>query len=188
MRATDDRYRGEQARFELAMRMIGHEARTGTIRFWTGLSDDRIRKLYSSYFKFEGRPIRRRRGRSPSQIAPLVKNPQRALESGVLADLLIANQLLRLNGEPQPRLEKNVQLGHRFCESFETYATLVPKPALNFEWAWNLLLSIRRGDELGIERCGQCAICYIVDLLALPRTQCPTCSTLSEMQTGRATH
>lgn len=180
MRATDDRYRGEQARFDLAMRMISHEARTGTIRYWTGLSDDRIRKLYASYFKYAGRPVRRRRGRSPSQIGPLVRNPQRALESGMLANLLVANRLLRLNGEAQPALERNVGLGHRFCESFETYSTLIPQPSLNFEWGWNLLLSMRRGDELGIERCPRCSIGYIVDLLALPRTCCPACSTRSE--------
>ena len=64
MRATDDRYRGEQAKFDLAMRMIGHEARTGTIRYLTGLNDDRIRKLYTSYFKYGEEPVRRQRGRS----------------------------------------------------------------------------------------------------------------------------
>lgn len=188
MRATDDRYRGEHARFELAMRMISHEARTGTIRYWTGLSDDRIRKLYASYFKYEGRPVRRRRGRSPSQIAPLVRNPQRALESGMLANLLVANRLLRLDGEPQPKLERNIRRGHRFCESFETYTALITQPALNFEWGWNLLISIRRGDELGIERCDRCSIGYIVDLLALPRNCCPACSTLSELRSGAAGH
>ena len=46
MRLTDDRYSGEKSQFELALRMIRHEARTGTIRACTGLSDDRIRKLY----------------------------------------------------------------------------------------------------------------------------------------------
>lgn len=184
MRATDDRYRGEQARFELAMRMITHEARTGTIRYWTGLSDDRIRKLYASYFKFAGRPVRRRRGRSPSQIAPLVKSPQRALESGVLANLLIANRLLLGDGDNQPKLQRNIRLGHRFCESFETYLSLISRPALNFEWGWNLLLSIRRGDELGIVRCDDCSICYIIDRLALPKNQCPACSTLIEIQTA----
>lgn len=188
MRATDDRYRGEQARFELAMRMIGHEARTGTIRFWTGLSDDRIRKLYSSYFKFDNRPVRRRRGRSPSQIAPLVRNPQRALESGVLANLLIANRLLRCDGAPQPELERNIRLGHRFCESFETYTSLVSSPTLSFEWGWNLLLSIRRGDELAITCCNSCAQGYIVDLLALPRTPCPRCDLFSEPPAPAASH
>ena len=42
---TDDRYAAERSQFELALRMIRHEARTRTIRECTGLSDDRIRKL-----------------------------------------------------------------------------------------------------------------------------------------------
>lgn len=187
MRVTDDRYRGEQERFELAMRMISHEARTGTIRFWTGLSDDRIRKLYASYFKYQGRPVRRRRGRSPSQIGPLVKSPERALESGVLANSLFANHVLRPAGETQPQLRCNLKLGHRFCESFETYMALIPRPALNIEWGWNLLLSIRRGDELGIARCAQCSLCYIIDLLALPRDRCPSCCLLDRVRNVPAT-
>ena len=188
MRVTDDRYRGEQARFDLAKRMIVHEARTGTIRYWTGLSDDRIRKLYSSYFKYVGRPVRRRRGRSPSQIAPLVQTPLRALESGALVNLLIANRLLLSASEPQPKLKYNIQLGHRFCESFETYIAVMPEPSLNFEWGWNLLLSIRRGDELGIETCDDCTTCYIVDRLALPKNRCPACSMFTEIRSGEASH
>jgi hypothetical protein len=179
MRATDDRYRGEQARFELAMRMIGHEARTGTIRYWTGLSDDRIRKLYTAYFKHADLRVRRRRGRSPSQIAPLVKTPLRALESGIFAKLLAANRILP-NNDQHPCLEKNIRLGHRFCECYETYRALVPRPTLNFEWGWNLLVSIRRGDELGMQQCEFCGVCYIVDLLALPKNTCPGCLMLSD--------
>jgi len=184
MRATDDRYRGEQAKFELAMRMIEHEARTGTIRYWTGLSDDRIRKLYASYFKFVGRPVRRRRGRSPSQIAPLVCNANRALESGVFANLLLANGLLKLQRDTEPPLRHNVELGHRFCECYETYLLLIPRPTLSFEWSWNLLVSVRRGEELGIARCSACSICYIIDLLALPRACCPGCLTLARHEPG----
>ena len=51
MRLTDDRYSGERSQFELALRMIRHEARTRTIRECTGLSDDRIRKFYTTYFR-----------------------------------------------------------------------------------------------------------------------------------------
>jgi hypothetical protein len=54
MRLTDDRYAGERSQFELALRMIRHEARTRTIRECTGLSDDRIRKLYARYFRNSG--------------------------------------------------------------------------------------------------------------------------------------
>jgi hypothetical protein len=175
MRATDDRYRVEKAKFELAMRMIEHEARTGTIRYWTGLTDDRIRKLYTTYFKHADRPVRRRRGRSPTRIAPLVRTPLRALESGVFANLLLANGLLSLDDPPGPSLKGNVELGHRFCDCFETYALLVPRSTLSFEWGWNLLLSMRRGDELGIARCENCSVCYLFDLLSLPRSACPAC-------------
>ena len=54
MKLTDDRYAAERRQFELALRMIGHEARTGTITECTGLSDDRIRKLYARYFRSSG--------------------------------------------------------------------------------------------------------------------------------------
>lgn len=175
MRVTDDRYRGERAKFELAIRMIEHEARTGTIRHWTGLSDDRIRKLYTTYFKHADRPVRRRRGRSPTRIAPLVRTPLRALESGVFANLLLASGLLSLEEPPGPTLKGSVELGHRFCDCYETYALLVPRSALSFEWGWNLLLSMRRGDELGIARCDTCSVCYLFDLLSLPRSACPAC-------------
>jgi hypothetical protein len=188
MRATDDRYRGEQARFDLAMRMISHEARTGTIRYWTGLTDDRIRKIYATYFKYDDRAVRRRRGRSPSQVAPLVQTPQRTLESGMMTNLLLANRLLRFDTDQQPRLERNIRLGHKFCQCFETYQTLVSNPALSFEWGWNLLISIRRGDELGIEQCATCSICYVVDRLALPRSPCPACLTFSEIENAGASH
>jgi hypothetical protein len=46
MRISDDRYSRDRQRFDLALRFIQHEARTRTIRIWTGLTDDRIRKLY----------------------------------------------------------------------------------------------------------------------------------------------
>ena len=49
MRVSDDRYTRDQLRLDLAWRLIHHEARTFTIRQWTGLSDDRIRKLYRDY-------------------------------------------------------------------------------------------------------------------------------------------
>ena len=45
MRVSDDRYTRDRQKFDLAVRLIRHEARTFTIRQWTGLSDDRIRKV-----------------------------------------------------------------------------------------------------------------------------------------------
>ncbi len=161
------------------MRMIRHEARTGTIRYWTGLGDDRIRKLYISYFKFvDGVPVKRRRGKSPTQIGPLIRSPARALESGVFVNMLVCNGLVSLQNPPGPRLKGNVGLGHRFCQCFETHKSVVPKPTLSFEWCWNLLQRIRRGDELRLAHCDVCSIAYVYDHLTLPHSDCPSCLTL----------
>jgi len=45
MRISDDRYDRERSSLDLALQFLRHESRTQTIRTWTGLSDDRIRKL-----------------------------------------------------------------------------------------------------------------------------------------------
>ncbi len=165
------------------MRMIQHEARTGTIRYLTGLSDDRIRKLYTSYFKYDdSASVRRRRGKSPTQIAPLIQTPERTLESGVFVSLLRANGLISDAEFLAPALQGNVDLGHRFCQCYETHLLVVPDPVLSFEWGWNLMLGIRRGDELGITRCEDCSMSYVYDLLALPRSACPACLSLDVPQ------
>jgi hypothetical protein len=49
LRITDDRYSRGRLSLDLALRFLHHEARTQTIRTWTGLTDDRIRNLCGSY-------------------------------------------------------------------------------------------------------------------------------------------
>ena len=44
----------------------------------------------------------------------------------------------------------------------------------------------RSGDELGIARCETCSICYVFDLLSLPRSACPACPLFRQGDTGFA--
>lgn len=179
MRLTDNRYASEKQQFELALRMIGHEARTRTIRECTGLSDDRIRKVYTTYFRNTGQAtVKRRRGKSPQQINLFVKNPQNQLESTTLVALFCASLLLKVDSSnavhscwPRP----DVEFGHRVCRAFETYAQLHPKPVISFEWAWNLLRSIGTNDELYLAQCRTCRSRYVQDSYALDRRICPGC-------------
>lgn len=179
MRLTDDRYAGERSQFELALRMIRHEARTRTIRDCTGLSDDRIRKLFATYFRDTGRSdVRRRRGKSPRQIARFVKNPAHQLQATTLVALYCAGLLVRVDKDnkvhscwPRP----DVEFGHRVCRAFETYQLLHEEPLLNFEWAWNLLQSISYNDELFLARCASCKANYVQDAYALDLKTCPSC-------------
>ncbi|NNC76361.1 MAG: hypothetical protein HKN77_00270 [Woeseiaceae bacterium] len=179
MRLTDDRYAGERTQFELALRMIGHEARTRTIRDCTGLSDDRIRKLYSTYFKNSGQSdVRRRRGKSPRQITRFVKNPEHQLQATTLIALYCAGLLLRVEKDNRVRCRwprPDVEFGHRVCRAFETYQLLHEKPLLNFEWAWNLLQSISWNDELYLASCRRCRARYVQDAYALDMKTCPAC-------------
>ena len=191
MRLTDDRYAGERSQFELALRMIHHEARTRTIRECTGLSDDRIRKLFGTYFKdAASRHIKRRRGKSPRQVGRFVKNPLNQLEATTLISLYCSGLLLRMDAErkihacwPRP----DVDYGHRVCRAFETYLLLHPDAKLSFEWAWNLLQTISNNDELYLAVCDNCNTSYVQDSYALDHRVCPSCeiSRQSSRRSGR---
>ena len=179
MRLTDDRYACERSQFELALRMIRHEARTRTIRDCTGLSDDRIRKLYTTYFRNSGiTGVRRRRGKSPRQVTRFVKNPEHQLQATTLVALFCVGLLLRIDEDnnvhacwPRP----DVEFGHRVCRAYETYLLLHEMPLLNFEWAWNLLQSISWNDELYLAACTACRARYVQDAYAIDRKTCPCC-------------
>ena len=179
MRLTDDRYAHERRQFELALRMIGHEARTRTIKACTGLSDDRIRKLYNTYFRNAGRhTIKRRRGKSPRQIGLFVKNAEYRLQATTLLALFAAGLLLRIDRNrtvrpcwPRP----DVEFGHRLCRAFETYELLHERPLLSFEWAWNLFYSVAYNDELILVQCEPCGAPYVQDAYAIDHRRCPAC-------------
>ena len=185
MRFTDDRYSGERSQFELALRMIRHEARTRTIRECTGLSDDRIRKLYSTYFRHSGATnIKRRRGKSPRQVSRFVKNSNNRIQAATLVALYSAGLLVRIDDDdsvhpcwPRP----DVEFGHRLCRAYENYLLLHETPQLSFEWAWNLLQCISYNDELYLATCHHCDSRYVQDSYALDNGVCPACEITSQL-------
>ena len=180
MRLTDDRYAGEKSQFELAIRMIRHEARTRTIRECTGLSDDRIRKVYATYFRDAGQAdIKRRRGKSPRQVQRYVRSPASQLQATTLVALFCAGLLIRVDDDNNvhPRWPRpDVEYGHRLCRAYETYLVLHENARLNFEWAWNLLHCISYNDELYLAICDACDARYVQDAYALDDHTCPACA------------
>src|SRR5688572_17932186 len=88
MRISDDRYSRDRLRLDLALRFIHHEARTHTIRAWTGLTDDRIRKLYRTYlYEADGARVARHRGKSPRQAAFFTRSLRMRREAAVFASV-----------------------------------------------------------------------------------------------------
>jgi len=186
MRITDHRYSAELDKFDLAVRMIQHEARTGTIRACTGFSEDRIRKIYGAYFKGSGASaVRRRRGKSPKRIHQFVNSTPRQLEATVLAGLFLLCEAGELDDGgriSRARGTDRVGLGQRLCQAFEAYRGLHPDPRLSFEWAWNLYHSLVDSHELYLAPCDGCGGRYVQDAYALDYHRCPFC----EMKDHRA--
>ena len=178
MRISDDRYTRDRLRLDLALRLIRHEARTYTIRQWTGLSDDRIRKLYRSYVMSHGaRGVHRHRGKSPRQVAYFYRHPDVNFQAAQLASLFVVCGLLFGNAaglEPHYRVG-SLESGTLLCQAFEAYLELHSPAVISFEHAWFLLLALSRREELGISRCGNCGGLMLKDLLARRTVSCASC-------------
>jgi Flagellar transcriptional activator (FlhC) len=178
MRVSDDRYTRDRQRLDLALRLIRHEARTYTIRQWTGLSDDRIRKLYRSYVvNHDASCVARHRGKSPRQAAFFFRNSELNFQSAQLASLYVMYGLLCGSDS---RLEARYRVGSLesgalICQAYEAYLELHTPASISFEHAWFLLFALARRDELGISRCGACGGVQLRDLLARRGSACLTC-------------
>jgi hypothetical protein len=189
MRISDDRYSRDRLRLDLALRFIHHEARTHTIRAWTGLTDDRIRKLYRTYLhEADGSGVARHRGKSPRQAAFFTRSVRMRREAAVFASVsslfgLITPQALsveRLADRAAPALvaqpAPTVARGALLCEAFETYRALVGEPQISFEHAVFLLGALHSGDELRVALCRDCMGVLVTDRLALRTPVCNECS------------
>ncbi len=177
MRITDDRYSRDRQRLDLAFRMIHHEARTCTIRTWTGLSDDRIRKLYRTYVATQGVPIRRHRGKSPTQTAFFLKNLETRRHAAALAGLYTLLGLLRdaANAPDAGGTRAALRWGALFCRTYETYLALHRPQRISFEHAWYLLHVLKRRAELRPDACPACRGLMVVDALRQHGGVCAWC-------------
>jgi Flagellar transcriptional activator (FlhC) len=181
MRVSDDRYTRDRQRLDLALRLIHHEARTFTIRQWTGLSDDRIRKLYRSYIMSQGaRRVLRHRGKSPRQAAFFFRNAELNFQAAQLASLFVVYGLL-CGSDLRVESRFNVgslESGTLLCQVYESYLELHVPAVISFEHAWFLLLALTRHDELSVARCSVCGGVRLQDLLSKRRLGCGNCEGL----------
>ena len=177
MRISDYRYDRDRLRLDVAMLFIHHEARTRTIRQWTGLTDDRIRKLYHSYLQGGGHTIRHR-GKSPRQAAYFLRTARMRDEASALASLCFLVGLLDGHcRNPCPRHTTDVDRAASLCRAYEGYRAAVRNPAITFEHAVLLVNTLARGSELRLGDCRNCGALLVVDSLGLRPARCSLCST-----------
>jgi len=196
MRISDDRYSRERARMELALRFLHHEARTQTIRAWTGLSDDRIRKLYRSYMSQVRRQLPRHRGKSPHQVSYFTRSLRLQEETALLASML---SLLGVVPSAAPRASTpgcaaapaggpsagpaagemslpGVMRGELLCQAFEAFRLLLPSAQISVEHAVFLATTLAHGDQLRLGDCSGCGSLMVTERLPLRTARCPHCA------------
>jgi len=183
MRISDDRYTRERARMELALRFLYLEARTQTIRTWTGLSDDRIRKLYRSYMSHARRYLPRHRGKSPHQVAYFTRSVRAQEETALLASVLsllgvmpaaAAAPAAGAVGDAQHL--PGVARGELLCQAFEAFQLVLPSAQISFEHAVFLATALARGDQLRLDNCGGCGGFVVIEPFQLRTPRCPYCA------------
>ena len=197
MRISDDRYSRERARMELALRFLRHEARTQTIRAWTGLSDDRIRKLYRSYMSQARRQLPRHRGKSPHQVAYFTRSLRLQEETALLASMLSllgvvpaavpAAASAATSGVAMPPVATAAALpagatlpgvtrGELLCQAFEAFRLMLPSAQISFEHAVFLATALARGDQLRLGDCSDCGSLMVTERFPLRASRCTHCS------------
>jgi hypothetical protein len=191
MRISEDRYSRERARMELALRFLRHEARTQTIRAWTGLSDDRIRKLYRSYMSQAQRQLPRHRGKSPHQIAYFSRSLRLQEETALLASVLSLLGVVpaaTLAGGTAPAglpgadtaalggWHPGITRGELLCQAFEAFRLLLPSAHISFEHAVFLATALARGDQLRLGDCSDCGSLMVTERLLLRGARCAHCA------------
>jgi hypothetical protein len=175
MRISDDRYNRDRLRMDVAVRFIQHEARTHTIRQWTGLTDDRIRKLYRSYVMDSGgQVINRHRGKSPHQSAHFMRTARLRQEAALLASICQMVDLLP-HSAATGRALPDVRRAQLLCQAYEAYRGLVGEPQISFEHAVLLLATLSRKEELAVDQCHGCEALVVVDRLSLRTPSCIVC-------------
>ena len=179
MRIHDDRYSRDRRRFEVALRFIRHEARTHTIRQWTGLTDDRIRKLYRSYMRLNpaARPpcaiaASHRSSRPSSRAAPV-----RASKAPCSRACAAFAAHCRARRRPTARAASPGSTARSCCaRPMRSIAPDTPAPLISFEHAVFLLSALWRGEELLLGACRDCSALLVTDRWSLRMPRCIVCA------------
>ncbi len=177
MRVSDDRYSRDRLRLDLAVRFIRHEARTQTIRRWTGLTDDRIRKLYRSYLLDASQPVvARHRGKSPQQAAYFTRSQELREDAAALASMLQLYGVLPRQPLPDAgRVLPCPARGELLCNAYESFQRIRLDSRVSFEHAVFLAVALARADELQSIVCAECSSFGLIDPLAVRASRCLAC-------------
>jgi hypothetical protein len=172
-----NRYHLDLRIFNLAVRMLGHGARTGNICNFTGLSDDRVRKLEKIRGR-EGLPLAKR-DRGPTPSAPSERLDSASLRSEAAA----LTGLCRFFGVFPPTGMKNarkripsLERGEALVAALDLFQFLVPNGRITLDELLLLVANVAEGGGWAFWCCPECGSQCLIDTLARRRSKrCEAC-------------
>jgi len=181
---AEESLRRDFRRYQLALRLVRHQARTRTISALTHLTRHQLATLRQRW----GVPQdMRHRGPSPQSLAVFFRSPRARSEGSSLAVLC-----RRFNAVPERRgagARKDflsVDLGEQLCLVFEVYRSCFPASSVEFEQLLSLAIGLATADEVALGRCGTCGGAILIDLLSAPRRTCSHCQAIDGVREPRA--
>jgi hypothetical protein len=187
MRLSDDRYDNDRRKYVLALSMIEHGARIGTVMKWTGLSKYRVQTLSHSYAS--ATRTRRNRGESPSQPSYFSKSLELARESMAFAYIAVQMRVIPEAIVPDARRSlPGLASGERLMGAFEVYRALLPGALISLEYAILLITELAEGRTLTLANCRNCHDVMVVDRLGTRHELCPFCRQPKRHARGGSRH
>jgi len=179
-----DRLGRELRRYQLAMRLMIHEARTQTICDWTGLTRERLKTLRHEWsIPSEAR----HRGPSPTSLSVFFRSPRARGESSALAVLCrILGAIPSARMAHAARRLPSLDAGEQLCDAFEAYQVYFPRSGIEFEQAVLLVLALAQGDALALQHCTNCDGLFLIDRFAAMRRICSHCQRMASVRADRA--
>ncbi len=171
---ASDGARRDSRRYQLALRLMAHQARTGTISAMTNLSRHQHEGLRQRWGITEDT---RRRGPSPTSLGRFTHSPRARSEGAVLAVFCRIYGLLPLvNRAVVPRRRMlTLEFGERLCDTYESYRACLPWVKLKIEELLSFAIGIATNEVIGLGRCESCSGTVIIDRLAPHRPSCAHC-------------
>jgi hypothetical protein len=151
---TDDRLGGYFRRYQLAIRLMSHGARTQTVIAWTDLTRDQLvtqRRRWGF-----GKEIRQR-GPAPSAFHVFFKSRRHRSEAALFASIchIVGAITAQLENEP-PRFRPCLENGELLCDALEAFREWAPNAELDFEHALQLAAGVVHAEHVTLGWCSDC--------------------------------
>ena len=171
---TDDRLGGYFRRYQLALRMMSHGARSQTVCEWSGLTRD---QLVTQRRRWGFDPDERRRGPAPSAFHVFFKSKRHRSEATVFASIcrILGATTARTGKEAAERLP-SLENGELLCEALEAFREWEPDAELDFEHALLLATGVVRAEDVTLGPCSDCHGATLTEGSRRQYTNCGHCS------------